>query len=60
MHFTDFNHVVKLPTHQTSLSIPFVDGENDAQSTEDNYIITKLLGYNITLAHLQLAYSLNL
>lgn len=32
-----------LPIHQTSLSIPSVDEENGAQSTEDNYIITKSL-----------------
>lgn len=43
MYFTDLNHVVKLPTHQTSLSFPFVDGESDAQSTEDNSIIPKSL-----------------
>lgn len=37
MHFADFTHVVTLPMCQTSLSIPYVDGENDAQSTEDNH-----------------------
>ena len=52
MHFTDFTHVVILPTHQTSLSILSVDGENDAQSTEDNYIITKSLTLDSASAHL--------
>ena len=50
MHFTDFTHVVTLPMHQTGLSIPSVDGDNDAQSTEDNYTKTKSL--TLGLAHL--------
>lgn len=48
MPFTDFTYVVTLPMHQTSLSIPSVDGENDAQSTEDNYIITKSLALGLS------------
>lgn len=50
MHITDFTHVVTLPTHQTSLSIPSVNGENGVQSTEDNYIITKTLSLGSALA----------
>lgn len=50
MHISDFTHVVTLPIHQTSLSIPSVNGENGVQSTEGNYIITKTLSLGSALA----------